>query len=379
MLFSMRMMLMYLSNNHDREKRIDLAKIIRDDYPDAYLLALYFRLDDTEEQFRLSCQRILQRGENHQTLTPSKADYRQVIRMFQRQFDAPDPREPGDRALNRILELDPRDPVEKNLKLVLEIICPLMKLPMPDDAVIQQAVQEVCSCVVDITVDATPPPPPPDQTNTPTNTQPKQGMPVYYGVMLDRTSIIEQLQTYFKQHPSQAGTFFNQLVEQQRIRPEPHVTLMHIAERKRHPQGKKLWRLYSKSMASAERKDTVVQLRVTHIVWNSKIMALRVDIVQPDWVESLNKYPHVTIGIADDRVKPSQANDLLLEAFDSLRSILPAATNGDTRTFANTAATSKKPRKAATKETVQAERPQVIALKSPWSLSGPITAYYPNH
>ncbi|RKP08287.1 RNA ligase-domain-containing protein, partial [Thamnocephalis sphaerospora] len=312
-------------NNHQRDHRQSIAETVRAEYPDAYLLGLHFRLDDVKEQFRLCSGRVQARGENHQTLTPDRVpDFERVLMSFQRDFEAPNLSRPGDKELSVVLELDPRDPVDTNLRLVLQTVCPLLGVPLPDDVQIHQAAEAALGHKAST---STPPAGQPSHNAAQPQARTSGGkprVPVYFGVNLPAKEVVNQLQAYFSQHPNEDGTLLHRLLALNRIPEDLHITLMHIAERKRHPRGEQLWQLYRGLENDATHRNDPVEAKVTHILWNEQLMALRVSSLQPDWVHTINQHPHITVGTASETIKPSLANALLTQVFS------PTETAADT-------------------------------------------------
>jgi tRNA ligase len=64
----------------------------------------------------------------------------------------------------------------------------------------------------------------------------------YVSITLPKTPILEALETAFASVSSNKGRFFRQLQETRRVQPEFHVTLIHRASSKSHPE---LWQKYS--------------------------------------------------------------------------------------------------------------------------------------
>jgi tRNA ligase len=94
------------------------------------------------------------------------------------------------------------------------------------------------------------------------------------------------------------------------VQQEFHVTLIHRASSKAHPE---LWERYSAIHAaagSAENKLGLCKVMLEKVVWDERIMAVVARLVDEEW-ECTNSVAHVTIGTRSPDVKPKESNDLL--------------------------------------------------------------------
>jgi tRNA ligase len=129
-------------------------------------------------------------------------------------------------------------------------------------------------------------------------------------VDLPKNYITNALETAFASVSSNKGKFFRELQQFRRIQPEFHVTLIHRASSAAYPE---LWQRYSEMHAeagSAENKLGECQVLLERIVWDGRIMAIVVRLVDEGW-ECVNKVSHITVGTRGPEVKPKESNDLL--------------------------------------------------------------------
>jgi len=132
----------------------------------------------------------------------------------------------------------------------------------------------------------------------------------YISVTLPKNEILEALDTAFDSVSSQKARFFKQLQQTRRVQPEFHVTLIHRASSKTHPD---LWAKYSDIHAlagHAENKLGDCKVLLERIVWDDRIMAIVARLVDEEW-ECTNEVAHVTVGTRGPEVKPKESNDLL--------------------------------------------------------------------
>lgn len=140
---------------------------------------------------------------------------------------------------------------------------------------------------------------------------PKKKRPLeYISVTLPKNDILNALETSFASLSSNKAKFFRQLQETGRVQLEFHVTLIHRASSASHPE---LWQQYSELHAqagSAENKLGDCKVLLERIVWDDRIMAIVVRLVDEGW-ECTNKVAHITVGTRGPDVKPKESNDLL--------------------------------------------------------------------
>jgi tRNA ligase len=129
-------------------------------------------------------------------------------------------------------------------------------------------------------------------------------------VTLPKSQILDALETTFASVSKNKARFFTQLQGTRRVQPEFHVTLIHRASAKAHPE---LWARYSQiheEAGSAENKLGHCEVVLERIVWDDRIMAIVVRLVDEGW-ECVNPVAHITVGTRGDEVKPKESNDLL--------------------------------------------------------------------
>jgi len=111
------------------------------------------------------------------------------------------------------------------------------------------------------------------------------------------------------------------LTDDQRITQHPHITLVHQASLKSDSEkgAKRLWQACSESNL-----DVAVKFRPSHLIYNSRIMALVVEpasfseSLSPQFSEILEAMDsstlerlHITVGTASSNVKPVEAGELV--------------------------------------------------------------------
>lgn len=141
---------------------------------------------------------------------------------------------------------------------------------------------------------------------------PKKKPLEYMAVSVPAKDINVALEAAFKGTDAQTQKFYKQLQQTRRIQPLFHVTLMHRASAREHPE---LWKQYTALEAESQSTDGKLaecDVRLERVVWDSRIMAIVVRLVDAEqkWT-CVNKVPHITVGTRDDQVKPKESNELL--------------------------------------------------------------------
>ncbi|KAF3927797.1 hypothetical protein ABW20_dc0101158 [Dactylellina cionopaga] len=138
---------------------------------------------------------------------------------------------------------------------------------------------------------------------------PTKRAPTYFGLALPTQDILTTLKNSFTPN---VPPFFQQLQSAGRVQKAFHVTLIHVTDSKTHSD---IWSYY-RDMLSNGAKAVDVSVRLNHIVWDNRLMAIDVTI-DPEgktgvrW-PSTNDVTHTTIGTANKSVKPVESNDLLV-------------------------------------------------------------------
>jgi tRNA ligase len=340
---------------------------------------IYFKQSEKEAQFQLAVQRIQERGEHHQILTPNKSpNYRGIIKIFLQDFVAPDPElNPEDAVYDLIIPVESTDTVENNLNHVLSELLPITDIAPPSSSEVAEAANR--SLQYRLPID--------EAVKGPA----RKNDPTYIGAEIEGSAITYRLVDCLKK--ANQLQFYEQLVANQRVPASFHVTLCHIADRKSTPKNQDLWNSYVTRIHENQSKAPLnIRISVTHIVWDNEIMALRVDLVAPDWVESTNEYPHITISTRTNAIKARQSNVLMQKAFAGANSIstndstsnnvankpktLDASPRQSNTSYASKVTGSNGNTAPTTTITVASASPSVIKLDEPWMITAPLMAYY---
>ncbi|PMD48703.1 tRNA ligase [Hyaloscypha variabilis F] len=315
-------------NNAQRHERQQIINDVKTLHPEIRLVALNFvHTPDTISKIREVTQdRVLARGDNHQTIQAA-SDKNKVLGImegFIARFEALNPNSQPDDGFDAVIDLNPTANSRENLEAViaqLSDLFPKLINDMPSSEDLDDAISVALSDYK------------PDIRHTMGDRGPKSGnkkqhfkelpqiskkpKPLeYVSITLPKTPILDALETAFASMSSNKGRFFRQLQETRRVQPDFHVTLIHRASSKTHPE---LWQRYTDMHAqsggdpwSGGSKMGQCKVLLERIVWDNRIMAIVARLVDEDenW-ECVNQVAHVTVGTRGVDVKPKESNDLL--------------------------------------------------------------------
>ncbi|EHL01246.1 hypothetical protein M7I_2789 [Glarea lozoyensis 74030] len=225
--------------------------------------------------------RVLKRGDNHQTIQAA-SDANKVIGImegFIHRFEALNPHAQPDDGFDHVIDLDPTKDSRENLETVisqLNATYPKLFTDMPSGEDLDDAIATALSEYK-----------PEIRHEIGKNGGPKGKGP-----------------------KNQPARFFRQLQESRRVQVEFHVTLIHRASSKQHPE---LWeRYHGLHLANDawENRLGECQVQLERIVWDNRIMAIVARIVDEEW-QCSNEIAHVTVGTRGDDVKPKESNEML--------------------------------------------------------------------
>ncbi|KAF0554865.1 tRNA ligase [Gigaspora margarita] len=293
-------------NNHVLELRKTLIDAITKRYPNIRIVALYWNHSiNFDEIFQITSQRILLRGENHQSLTPENPKFEAIIRQFLNSFEPLDSNNDIDNNFDNVIDLDIHSDVRTSLLLILEELRSILGIEKPDASNIDAAIEYAMNYKPTIRKHVKRS----NQKNSKSAVKKRQ--PSFYGVAFDY-DFSNFLKQYFEEHPNVDSRTFIKLTQKTRILPEHHVTLVHAADIPSR-EGRILWREFESMIEEGPQQ---VQVFFDKLVFDSRVMALVVKKIEPVSVKWKNKVPHVTIGTVDSSTKPHEANNMLECVFD---------------------------------------------------------------
>ncbi|KAL4879476.1 fungal tRNA ligase phosphodiesterase domain-containing protein [Aspergillus karnatakaensis] len=331
-------------NNHQKRERDQLMKDVNVGNHNARYVALHYvhepkdmMLDEIREVTR---RRVLDRGDNHQTIRAGTKDSGEVIGImegFLSRFEAVDLDHEPDMSFDEVIDLDVLASSRENLEKVVNALHSaypqlVRKLPTAEelDDAINFATSEY-SVDVDHSSSYKQAKGPKNNAkagspNSAINIEAKVRNIEYFGISLPKSEVAGILHSLFSSATSpEKSRLYHQLVNSRRVQSAFHVTLIHKASKKDCPDvWENLVQRYVEKMKEdppRDHKETPIlgsaRIRLERLIWDTRIMTFVARIMpadddanQTEWV-CVNPLPHVTVGTASPEIKPKESNDLL--------------------------------------------------------------------
>ncbi|KAJ5482304.1 hypothetical protein N7475_001116 [Penicillium sp. IBT 31633x] len=362
-------------NNHQRRERKQLMDDIYPVLPDAQFVALHYVHEPKQERLpairEVTRRRVLDRGDNHQSIragTNARDETVGIMEGFLGRFEAVDTSRLPDQNLDHVIDLDVCASSRDNLETVVKAmhaayprLVPTMPTAEELDAAIAASLNDY-HVETDLSYSYGRPSKPKNKSKTPDN-GPIVSQPTdspfspealakkieYFNISVPTTDITPVLHSLFPSTtPAQTSRLYNQLVKSRRLQPAFHVTLVHRASKKDHPE---IWDSLANRYINEQTTSPVskpiqypptlgsARVRLERLVWDDRIMAFVARILPADASETegahatnvaqwpcANSIPHITVGTASPDVKPKESNDLL-------RRWVEVGSGGDTGIF----------------------------------------------
>lgn len=351
-------------NNHQRREREQIISGVRELVPDARFVALHYvhepRSKLVDRIREVTRQRVLDRGDNHQTIraaTKGSDEVLGIMEGFLARFEGADSERSPDSDFDEIIDLDAAASSRENLETVVKALRSsypkLFDGEEPSAADLDKAID---AAMKDYSVDTSH-----DLDFGNKNKkgagdkQAKAAAPImsrdspdglvkraeFFNISVNSNDVTSVLSSLFPPDntPPDKAKLYNHLRNSRRIQPTFHVTVIHKAASKDRAD---IWTHYTdlyrntltkqvdgngtgnsnESGTSAPQTQTQTQtpalgsarVRLERLIWDDRIMAfvVRVQPVdeQADW-PCANSIPHITVGTAAQNVKPKESNDLL--------------------------------------------------------------------
>ena len=330
-------------NNAMRHERKQLITDVKLQHTTARLVALNFVHHDIDAIRRVTQDRVLTRGDNHQTIQAA-TDMNKVVGImegFIQRFEPCDPEREPDAGFDAIIDLDPTAGSRENLETVIKELHRLYpsfvkEIPSAEDmdAAIKGALEgykpDLRHVIPDRSRNNVNPNKKGNRQDQQAAEKPKKKKALeYMAVDLTTKDILAALEKTFATVSPDQSRFFKQLQGSRRVQPKFHVTLMHRAGSKENPD---LWQRYTflqetDGAIHPDGKLGDLEVQLERVVYDDRVMAVVVRLVpspedaninadtpglpaRPKW-ECVNRVAHITIGTRDDGVKPKESNELL--------------------------------------------------------------------
>lgn len=334
-------------NNHQRRERKQIMDDVQVTVRDARFVALHYVHDPKPQMLpeirRVTQERVLARGDNHQTIqagSKSQGDIIGIMEGFLSRFEPLDPDSPPDSYFDEVIHLDVAASTRQNLETVVNSLHSMYpkiipEVPSPkalDEAIeaalhdYQPAIKHDLSFKSNNNKSHNPSSPQQNQPQPSNNdSTPKAPKVEYFSIQLPTKAILSTLsQTFSPSLPPSTLSFYNQLLNTRRLQPAFHVTLIHRASMPSHPGlWSSLQSLHTAATTTSQPTNAPHDSRDTHspalgtcrvqlerLVWDTRVMCIVARLLDEGW-ESANPVAHVTVGTASKDIKPKESNELL--------------------------------------------------------------------
>lgn len=349
-------------NNHQKRERDQIINDISRNVPDARFVALHYVHDRSNyDRIRHATQkRVLDRGDNHQTIQAGSKGSDEIIQImegFMHRFQPIDPSDKPDDLFDLVIDLDPTVDSRENLETIIGKMFETYPAlfagkDMPTDPDMDAAIQWAMNDYTpDFKMDLSK-----GNSDKRGNSQsfqngqqrgannnnnqqsqlaakPKKAPRMeYFSVRLDTNRINSILDSLFNDKDANTARMYKQLKQTRRVQNEFHVTLIHRASA---PQNQEYWDKLSKLHDASQKTNAngawepelgQCDVLIERVVWDDRIMCfvvrlngsstLQIDSAAGTTTEELlfstvNPTAHVTVGTADQSIKPMESNALL--------------------------------------------------------------------
>jgi tRNA ligase len=295
------------SNNHlaqHRDQLADIAKQLAPRYRVRTVALVWDILSlPQNELHRICTDRIVSRGDNHQSLRPSETrEHEGVVDFFISDYQAFDPAfNKGDGSLDQVIDINVEHDPLTALGNVTSRLCELLEMVAPDREELEAALDRAKNFKASIRK---------NMDYTPGGRGGQKAR--YYGVALE-VDLTALLRDFYSKHPDVDRTLFDELVSKNRVERRPHVTLVHSKEVTSEASDKRdLW----ERCRSLAEQNLVVEVSLgPRLVWDDRVLSIQVESIKPaDLFEKAHvKSHHVTVGTVKEDIRPVEGK-LILEA-----------------------------------------------------------------
>ncbi|MCJ1376499.1 hypothetical protein MMC20_007742 [Loxospora ochrophaea] len=334
-------------NNHQKRERKQLIEDVQNVVPEAHFVALHYVHDPKPEMIpkirKITQQRVLDRGDNHQTIQAGSKSQQEIISImegFLARFEPLDMNSKPDSGFDEVIALDVAASSRENLETVVNHLHSTYRKLVPDLPSSSDLDEAIATALNDYQPDIkhdlsfksknkNQPPSRSTPNGNASTSSSKAPKLEYFCVRLPTPQILSLLSSTFPANDPQTSRFYHQLLNSRRIQSSFHVTLMHRASKPSDPSfWSHLESLHLTSSSSSSQQPPSAQLpqhppppssdpilgtcrvRLDRIVWDSRIMCIAARLLDEGW-QTTNKVAHVTVGTADQSIKPKESNELL--------------------------------------------------------------------
>ncbi|OAA72781.1 tRNA ligase [Akanthomyces lecanii RCEF 1005] len=311
-------------NNAQKHERKQIIFDTKTQLESVTMVCLNFRHDQEslEEIRQVTRDRVIQRGDNHQTIhaASDQEKFLGIMDGFIGRFEPCSAFVRPDDGFDAFIDLNPVAGSRKNLETLvtkLHEIFPNVVKEVPTSEQLDRAIESALGFKPDFRHDI------PDRSSKqPAKQQQKKekGKPKeleYMSIAVPGNIVNNTLEKAFASCDKEISRCYMQLKQTRRIQTAFHVTLLHRANAKHFPG---LWQRYltlHDTAGGGTGKLGECDVVMERVVFDQRIMAIvvRIDDKSDTW-ECANHVAHITVGTRDSTVKPKESNDLLAKWLD---------------------------------------------------------------
>ncbi|XP_006456066.1 hypothetical protein AGABI2DRAFT_210807 [Agaricus bisporus var. bisporus H97] len=301
-------------NNHLRQHRQQLREIANKFDPPAHLIALNWSVTDKPPAIvhQICSDRIVDRGANHQTLTPtgsSRTHLKDVLWMFLRTHEALSEVE-----VDECIDMEVEDDLETMVRCAVDGLWKLiggkdglLGNAKPSEEKIKEALVYVKEYKAKKNNEAS-------QQKRVFAEREQDKRPRYYGLLpvIELEETVNKVFANVSNANSNSGVqFWEKLKKAGRVVKQPHITIVH---QKELPQAQSLWDLSQSVVASTP--PSVFKIKFGNLLWDDNVMVLTIDNIERESGPDMNgennlidmipdatkKRLHVTVGTANSEI-----------------------------------------------------------------------------
>jgi tRNA ligase len=303
-------------NNHLTLHRDGIRDAVKGIRPRPQLVALNWSFANTPKTavHRITCDRILGRGENHQSLRPdSLAGYEEIVWRFIK-----DAEQLNENEVDDVIEMELEESIEDALARAVNGVVDVLGLEKPTDEQMGEALRKAIEYQTNVRNEIGES----SKGKEKKGSKEKTAAPRYYGILpeIDLEAVMGQVLGAENAH-EEAKKVWELLKRKQRVTPRPHITITHM---KSKDTELALWNASGQLLKG----DTppMFSLEFGHLVWNDRAMALTVENLSIkegsateagiEWLKVLGDGPvrarlHITVGTANPSIPPVEAKQLV--------------------------------------------------------------------
>ncbi|KAL5521724.1 TRL1 [Sanghuangporus sanghuang] len=329
-------------NNHLVQHRLSLRDAVKGIDPPVRLLALYWPIAEKPRAMvhRICSDRVLQRGDNHQTLRPSEADvahHESVIWMF-----IQNTQELAESEVDEVVEMPLEDDggdgkgMEESLARAVDACVRILGCRRPSGEEVGAALARARGYKVS------------EAEKRSVESKKEKERKVRYYALLPEVDLRAVIEERFREADSDSGAkegekkqgeeegevpkemkdLWSKLTADNRIAPIPHITLAH-SNNLTDPCERALWESCRALSSLPHSPNPLFTFRLRHLISDGRVMCISVEDLRPqvdpgedtsaealrfvrgELREDVKRRLHVTVGTREEGVKPFEARGVV--------------------------------------------------------------------